>query len=93
MLCFLQVEEKKAATEVLLEEMGVQRAGAGEYQCFDTNLATVKQRQPCPVPELTFLRKTQVLLGQPIYLDLVHEICSSGKKETSVREHLVFASK
>lgn len=24
-----QVEEKKAATEVLLEEMGVQRAGAG----------------------------------------------------------------
>lgn len=26
-----QVEEKKAATEVLLEEMGVQRAGAGEW--------------------------------------------------------------
>lgn len=25
-----QVEEKKAATEVLIQEMGVQRAGAGE---------------------------------------------------------------
>lgn len=25
------MEEKKAATEVLLDEMGVQKAGAGEY--------------------------------------------------------------
>lgn len=31
-----QVEEKKAATEVLLEEMGVQRAGAGEKWPWDS---------------------------------------------------------
>ena len=40
LLTCLQVEEKKAATEVLLEEMSFQRAGAGEKSFADTILAT-----------------------------------------------------